>query len=178
MSSVPEARIDAYARAVLAIAEAEGFTSEVEDELFRFARTFEGNNELRMALSDRTLPADRRMAVVEQLMGAQAINVSTALASFIVGIGRASDLPAIVDRFVALAAAGRSHEVAEVRSAIALSESQLQALSAALSRATGKQVEVKVVVDPTVLGGLVAHVGDTVIDGTVRHRLDQLKESI
>ena len=46
------------------------------------------------------------------------------------------------------------------------------------AQATGKEVEVKVVVDPNVLGGVVARVGDTVIDGTVRHRLDQLKERI
>ena len=48
-------------------------------------------------------------------------------------------------------------------------------LAAALANATGKQVALKVVVDPTVLGGIVAVVGDTVIDGTVRSRLDQLK---
>ena len=49
-------------------------------------------------------------------------------------------------------------------------------LAKALSEATGKEVEVKVIVDPNVLGGVVARIGDTVIDGTVRHRLDQLKE--
>ena len=48
----------------------------------------------------------------------------------------------------------------------------------ALSRATGKNVEVKVIIDESVLGGIVATIGDTVIDGTVRHRLDQLKEQI
>jgi len=42
----------------------------------------------------------------------------------------------------------------------------------------GKPVDVRVVVDPSVLGGLVAQVGDTVIDGTVRRRLDQLKQAI
>ena len=47
-----------------------------------------------------------------------------------------------------------------------------------LSRATRKQVEVKVIVDESVMGGIVATIGDTVIDGTVRHRLDQLKEQI
>ena len=48
--------------------------------------------------------------------------------------------------------------------------------AAALAKATGKAVEVKVIVDPTVLGGVVTQVGDTVIDGTVRHRLEQLRE--
>jgi F-type H+-transporting ATPase subunit delta len=68
-------------------------------------------------------------------------------------------------------------EVAEVRSAIDLNDDQRKRLAEALGQATGKQVEVKVVVDPSVLGGIVAQVGDTVIDGSVRGRLDQLKNA-
>ena len=171
-------RTEAYAKALLEVARAEGMLGEVEDDLFRFARVFEGTDDLRMALTDPSLPADRRMAVVEELMGGKALNVSAALASFIVGIGRAADMPAIVGRFVELAAAEREHEVAEVRSAVPLDDTQRQRLAAALSQATGKQVEVKVIVDEKVLGGLVARIGDTVIDGTIRHRLEQLKETI
>ena len=174
----PNDRTEAYARALLEVARAEGMLGEVEDDLFRFARVFEGTDDLRTALTDPSLPADRRMAVVEELMGGKALNVSAALASFVVGIGRASELPAIVDRFVELAAAEREHAVAEVRSAVALDESQQQRLAAALSQATGKRVEVKVIIDEKVLGGIVARVGDTVIDGTIRHRLEQLKETI
>ena len=61
---------------------------------------------------------------------------------------------------------------------MALDDAQRGRIAEALSRATGKQVEVKVIVDESVLGGIVATIGDTVIDGTVRHRLDQLKEQI
>jgi F-type H+-transporting ATPase subunit delta len=178
MTTPHEQRIDAYARAIQGIAAAEGLSSEAEDELFRFARTFEGNDDLRMALSNAGLPVERRLAVVEELLGGKALSVTTAVVTFLVAIGRAFDLPEIVDRFVALAAESRSREVAEVRSAVPLTDDQTRRLVEALSTATGKQVEVKVVVDPSVLGGLVARVGDTVIDGTVRHRLDQLKDTI
>jgi F-type H+-transporting ATPase subunit delta len=171
-------RIEAYAKALLEVARAEGVLHEVEDDLFRFARVFEANDGLRSALTDPSLPTDRRMAVVEELMGGKALNTSAALASFVVGIGRASELPAIVGRFVELAAAERQHEVAEVRSAVALDEGQRSRLAEALSQATGKRVEVKVIIDEKVLGGIVARVGDTVIDGTIRHRLEQLKETI
>jgi F-type H+-transporting ATPase subunit delta len=67
---------------------------------------------------------------------------------------------------------------AEVRSAVPLDEDQRRRLAEALSAATGRAVEVKVVVDPEVLGGVVAQVGDTVIDGSVRARLDELRERI
>ena len=58
--------------------------------------------------------------------------------------------------------------MAEVRSAVPLTEDQRTRLAAALNKATGKDLEVKVIVDPTVLGGVLAQIGDTVIDGTVR----------
>jgi F-type H+-transporting ATPase subunit delta len=171
-------RVDTYARALLQIAQAEGHLTEVEDELFRFARVVEGNDELRMALSDRALPAERRQAIVEELLDHRALHTTSAILSFVVGAGRGNELPAIVHRFIELAAESREHQVAEVRSASPLDDGQRERLAAALSRATGKNIEVRVVVDPKVLGGVVATIGDTVIDGTVRHRLDQLKETI
>ena len=171
-------RIEAYARAMLEVARAEGRLAEVEDELFRFARTLDGSDELRMALSDPALPAERRVAVVQDLLGAKALQTSAALAEFVVSAGRGGDLPQIVDRFVELAAQERRHEIAEVRSAVPLSAEQVERLRDALANATNKDVEVKVVVDPSVLGGVVARIGDVVIDGSVRHRLEQLKEQI
>src|SRR5262245_4896228 len=176
MASSP--RVEAYANALLEVARVEGRLAEIEDELFRFARTVEGSDELRMALSDPSLPADRRVAVVNDLLGAKALRTSVALALFVVAAGRAGELPELVDRFVELAAAERRRAVAEVRSAVPLTEEQVDRLRTALNRATGKDVEVKVVVDATVLGGLVARVGDVVIDGSVRRRLEQLKEQI
>jgi F-type H+-transporting ATPase subunit delta len=65
-----------------------------------------------------------------------------------------------------------------VRSAVPLTDDQRDRLAKALEDATGKRVEIKVVVDPSVLGGIVAQVGDTVIDGSVRRRLDQLKNAL
>ncbi len=171
-------RIDAYARGLLEIVSAEGHLDEIEDELFRFARIVEGNDDLRMTLANAGMPVDRRAAVVDELLENRALPMTRAIAAFVVGAGRGHDLPAIVDRFVELAALTREHAVAEVRSAVPLDEGQQRRLAEALGRATGKQIDVKVIVDESVLGGLVATVGDTVIDGTVRHRLDELKEQM
>ena len=96
----------------------------------------------------------------------------------VVGSGHGRDLPAIVDRMVERAASSKDLEVAEVRSAVELTSDQQDRLRAALANATGKNVDLKVVVDPAVLGGLVATIGDVVIDGTVRTHLDQLKSRL
>ena len=169
-------RIDVYAQALLDIVSAEGHVDEVEDELFRFARIVEGNDELRMTLSNPGLPLDQRSAIVDDLLQNRALPTTRAVATFIVAAGRGYDLPAIVNRFVELAAETREQVVAEVRSAVALDDAQKARIAEALSRTTRKRVEVRVVVDESVLGGIVATIGDTVIDGTVRHRLEQLKE--
>jgi F-type H+-transporting ATPase subunit delta len=171
-------RVGAYAQAFFEIARAERRVDAVEDDLFRFSRAFDANDDLRMALSDRTLPAERRVAVIEDLMGRTALPTSVGLVAMVVGADRAGDLPAVVDRFLELSAAERQREVAEVRSAVPLDDQVRERLARALSEAVGKEVEVKVVVDPGVLGGVFARIGDTVIDGTIRRRLEELKERI
>jgi len=173
-----ETRIDGYARALFEIARAEGTIDEVEDELFRFARSFESSDSLRTALTDEQIPVAKRLAIVEDLLGGKATNTTTQLLSMVVGAGRGRDLPAIIDRLVARASAVRDLEVGEVRTAVPLTEDQKVRLTAALANATGKQINLKVVVDPSIIGGVVATVGDTVIDGSVRTRIEQLKSRL
>jgi F-type H+-transporting ATPase subunit delta len=173
-----DSRIEGYARGLFEIARAEGTIDEVEDELFRFARTYESSDELRNALTDDQIPASKRQAIVEDLLGGKVTSTTTQLISMVVGSGRARDLPAIVDKLVARASAAKNLEVAEVRTAIPLTPDQETRLAAALANATGKQVNLKVIVDPSVLGGVVATIGDTVIDGTVRTRIEQLKSRL
>jgi F-type H+-transporting ATPase subunit delta len=95
----------------------------------------------------------------------------------VVGTGRARDLQAIIGSLVEKIARTSNKAVAEARSAVNLTEDQRQRLAAALGKATGKEVEVKVIVDPRVMGGIVTQIGDIVIDGTVRHRLEQLRKA-
>ena len=94
------------------------------------------------------------------------------------GLGRGEDLMAIADQFTARSAEERDRAVAEVRSAVPLDDETVDRLARALAQRIGNQVEVRVVVDESVLGGLVARVGDTVIDGSVRKRLERLREAV
>jgi F-type H+-transporting ATPase subunit delta len=170
-------RVEAYADGMLAVARADGNLATVSDQLFRFARALETSDELRNAVADQHLPASRLQQIVEDLLGPRADPTTVALLSMAVGAGRGKDLPAIIDQLVGKAAAEEQKAVAEVRSAIELTDDQRSRLADANKKATGKNVEVKVVIDPTVLGGLVTTVGDTVIDGSVKTRLEQMKQA-
>ncbi|MDP4641976.1 MAG: ATP synthase F1 subunit delta [Ilumatobacteraceae bacterium] len=169
------AQINAYVAAMFEIASANDAVSVVEDDMFRLARAIESNEQLRAALNDTSLPADRRQNIVEQLLGGKAHNVTVQLVSLLVGTGHISLLPQVADALVKRASSSKQMEVAEVRSAVVLTDAQKARLAEALSKVAGKPVNLKVVVDPSVIGGLVATIGDEVIDDTVRTRLDQVK---
>jgi F-type H+-transporting ATPase subunit delta len=171
-------RNDAYATALFEVARAEGNLERVEAELYQVARAIEGNEQLRSKLTDQALPVELRQGIVEELLGDRTQPVTKALVSFVVGSGRARDLPKIIDLLVQRTAEERQEVVADIRSAIPLDDDQQARLADALSRRTGQKVSVKVNVDPSILGGIVATIGDTVIDGSIRRRLDQLKESL
>jgi F-type H+-transporting ATPase subunit delta len=176
MTSDP--RIDGYAAAILEVAKAEGELARVGDEMFRIARAFESSAELRDALTDPRLPIDRKTSIVGDLLGEKTSALSVNLVNFVVGVGMSSDLPAIADKLAERAAAERNKVIGEVRTAVELDDETIAKLGAALSRATGKDVEVKTVVDPSVVGGVYARVGDTVIDGSLSNRMQELRETL
>ena len=142
--------IAGYADALFAVAEANGVLLTVEDELFRFSQALNSDENLQATLDDSSLPVDRRQQIVEDLLEGSACERS---------------------------ASSRNKTVATVRSAVELDDSQKDKLVTALSGATNKDVEVKVVIDPSVIGGLITEIGDDIIDGSVRRRLNQLREN-
>lgn len=171
-------RIEGYAQGVFTIAEAEGALEDVEDELFRFAKVVERESALRDALADPALPADRKKAVIRELLGDRANPHTVNILGFLVEQGRGRDLGRIGEALVKLAGERRRRVVAEVRTAVPLSEEERDRLAAALSKATGRKVELKVLVDPSVIGGVLARVGDVVFDGTIRTRLREARERL
>jgi F-type H+-transporting ATPase subunit delta len=169
--------IAGYATALVAVAEAEGVTRKVEDELYTFAKETDQNPDLRAALTDQSLPVDNRQAIVRDSIGDRAHPVTVTLISFVIEAGHARDLSKIADAFVRIAATSREHAVAEVRTAVPLTDTQRKRLEQALSKATGRTVEAKVIVDPSVVGGVIARVDDLVFDGSVSGRLEDARHA-
>jgi F-type H+-transporting ATPase subunit delta len=170
--------IEGYADALFAVARAEGVLPRVEDELFDFAKAVEQNTPLREALTDAALAVENKKAVVADLLGGRADPVTITLLGFVIDAGRAREIPKIVETLATLAAGERDHALAEVRTAVALTDAQRDRLARALSRATGRTIDVKVVIDPTVVGGAIARVGDEVFDGSIATRLERARQGL
>jgi F-type H+-transporting ATPase subunit delta len=173
-----ESLIRGYAQALFAVAEAEGELEQVEDELYRFGQAVEKQPKLREALTDPALPGERKKAVIEDLLGARSSPHTTGLLAFLVEQGRAKDLPRILQAMAELAAERRRKAVAEVRTAVPLDAKRRDLLVKALSKATGKDIELKVLVDPSVIGGVVARVGDQVFDGSIRRKFELARQQL
>ncbi len=171
-------RVAGYANAVLKGVEGENRLGDVEDELFRFMRVVDGTSELQTALTTSEVSAESRRALVADLLGSRATATTTRLASYVTLVGRPreylNDLSWLVDRV----AAESNRRVAEVRSATELGSDERSRLGAALGQITGRTVEVRVTVDPTLIAGFVATIGDTVVDASAAHRLALLKERL
>jgi F-type H+-transporting ATPase subunit delta len=170
--------VDQYAQGLLAMAEAEGETERVTDELVRFGQALEQHDELREALGDRSLPVERRIAVVDELLEGRAHPQTVGAVAYVVQTGRGRLLVDIIKAFERAAASRRDREVAEVRTAVALTDDQRERLREALGKATGRDVELRAIVDDSVVGGILATVGDTVIDGTVSRQLARMRAQL
>ncbi len=171
-------RISGYASAILDLAKAEGELDRVESEFLAIGQALEKSAELRSTLTDPQVPMDKKHAVIDGLIGGRASQLTVGLVQFIVGQGRSSDIPSVARAFVEKAVESRDRAVAEVRSAVPLDDSTIERLAVALGRATGKRVEVKVVVDESIIGGIVARVGDVVIDGSIANAIGDLRQAV
>jgi F-type H+-transporting ATPase subunit delta len=148
----------------------------VGDEMFALSRLLDRTERLRHVLADADVPYRARAAVLEELLAGRAAPATLRLARYVLRNGRTRDLVGTFEWLVDLAARERGMRLAEVRSAVELDTAELARLATALGRLVARRVTVRVVVDPTVVGGLLVSVGDLVIDGTVRLRLERLRD--
>jgi F-type H+-transporting ATPase subunit delta len=169
-------RIDGYAAALLDIASVERVPSERIDEFCSAAPALSGNGELIEVLRDPRIPSERKQSIIDDLLGTRAAPVTVAAMNFLVSAGQARHLADIAARLAEKAADAEGEVVAEVRTPMDLDEDQMDRLKGAIARATNKRVQLRVIVDPSVVGGVVTKVGDTVLDGSIRGRFAELRE--
>jgi F-type H+-transporting ATPase subunit delta len=168
----------AYARALFEMAQAEGVVSRVEEELFRLRELLKKNPDLLEFLKDpNTKHEGKRKALGDLFQG----RVHPLVLNTLITLSdqdRAGRVVAVIEEFSACAA-GATHKVSgEVTTAIPLDEATLNRLATELSRVTGKNVQLFQKVDPSILGGAIIQVGEQIIDGSLRRKLDQIKERL
>ncbi|MEI6082754.1 MAG: ATP synthase F1 subunit delta [Verrucomicrobiota bacterium] len=167
-----------YARALFEMAQAEGVVSRVEEELFRLRELLKANPELFQFLKDPNIkPEGKRTALGDLFQG----RVHPLVLSTLISLSdqdRAGRVLHVIEDFSNIAAAARQTITGEVTVVVTLDDATLGRMATELSRITGKNVKLLQKIDPAILGGAIITVGEQIIDGSLRRKLDQLKDKL
>ena len=151
--------------------------SRVGDELFAVRRLIDHNQELRSALSDSSRSAADRSGLVHGILDKQILPATSVLVSQAITRGRGS-VDTALDEYLDIAAEAMQEAVATVHTARELSAAEQERLATALSKQYDTTVQIHVVIDEDLIGGLRVEIGDDVIDGTVVTRLDEARRRL
>jgi F-type H+-transporting ATPase subunit delta len=168
-----------YAKALFSLAREENRLAEIREELAQLGQLIADNAELRAVLFQPLHPVAERRAVLRAV--SEALGSSLLLRnfqSFLVDQRRLVDWFEIQKEFGRLADAAAGLTQARVTSATPLSQAQRERVQLALEGKSGGRVQLALEVDPTLVGGLIAQVGDLVYDGSLRTQLRQLRASL
>jgi F-type H+-transporting ATPase subunit delta len=164
--------------AVLAAAEAAGDLAEVEDELFRFGQIVDSDLRLASAIGATSVPASQRAELAATLLRGKVRPATLRLVTVALHGFGGRGFDGSLSRISELAARRRQREIAYVTVAAPLSQAEESRLAARLTQIYGRAVEVKVTVNPEVLGGASVRVGHDLYDGTVRRRLNETRAAL
>ena len=168
-----------YARALFDVALQQAEPGALRREIHDAAALLASHKGLRSALEHPALASEAKRKLVEAVWAGRTTSPLLArLLGLLVDKGRIGLLAAIEESFGALWNAHRGVVAAEAVSAVPLDEAQTRAVTEALRRATGKDVELQARADPALLGGLLVNMAGMTYDGTVRGRLRALRQRL
>jgi len=166
-----------YAKALVQLGSEGGLIDRFRDELSIINGIFSGNSELRAAFSDPALTQDQKKAIMKELIGKAAC--SELVGNFLlllVDKNRVAFLGQIVQTYEKLADEFSGVIRPVITTAFALDDSQVSAIQGALEKKTGKKVVPQMVVDASLLGGVVTQIGDIAYDNSVKTQLKRIKD--
>ena len=167
-----------YARALFDTANRQGQIDQVEEDLKTVDQAMRAAPRLLRALRAPTIPSARKTELVQHAFGARVSPLTQRFLTLLVERRREDVLTDIYPEFQRLANEARSLLPVQVTAALPLTDAERDALTRSLGARTGKTVVLNVNIDPSVLGGVVVRMGDTIIDGSVRSKLNQLRQRL
>ncbi|MCF8011257.1 MAG: F0F1 ATP synthase subunit delta [Clostridiales bacterium] len=167
-----------YAEALYEVAVAEEKVDQLEKELLTIANMLEQEKDLQKLLNHPRITAADKKNVLKASFEGKISEIALNFVSLVIDRGRENFIPDMINVFVEYANQARNISDVEVTSAVELSKEERANLVEALGKVTGKEVRASHSVDPSLIGGVVVQIGDKVMDGTVKARLQSLREHL
>ncbi len=170
--------VQGYAASLFQVARAEEALDRVEEELTRLKNSLESNAEVKQFLSNLRISPEGKKSALNQIFGEKVSTLTLSWINLVVDQGRQRKLPNIIEAFFGLAQESREKVTAEVITPVPLSDDLIQRLEKELSRASKKQVFLKPIIDESILGGVIVKMENKIIDGSVKHHLEEIKQEM
>lgn len=171
-------RVRGFARAVLSSISDTNRLRDIEERIFEFRNVVELAPKLRRALSGIGTNAEQRVQIIGDLIDDAFDDFFVEIIRFAASTGRIRDYVEVLDRIGVIAADMRAMKIAKVHVARPFSQEQAARVSEAIKVAYGSAVELREIIDASIIGGILTIVGDTIFDGSVKFRLDQLRDRL
>jgi F-type H+-transporting ATPase subunit delta len=167
-----------YARALFDTAVKSNALEQVEEDLKGVDAIMRTVPTLRRALGAPTIATSRKKQLLEQAFGTRVGALTLRFMTLAVDRRRQDILREIYPEFHRLANAARNILPVQVQSAVAMTDAERDELTAALAQKTGKKIQLSVDIEPELIGGMIVRMGDTIIDGSVKSKLEQLHRKL
>lgn len=168
-----------YANALADIALAQGAAEPAAKQLNDFGSAYAQSAELRTFLASPAVTVEAKHAVIEKITGRMGASKIIRNFLFVITDHRRTQLiPEILAMFQQVIRQRQGVAEAQISSAVELSAAQKKELAATLTKVTGKKIETKYSLDPALLGGAVVRIGDTIYDGSLRSRLNEMRSRL
>jgi F-type H+-transporting ATPase subunit delta len=167
-----------YAQALFLSSQEKNLLDEVEAELKMVVESIRGSEDLSKIIDRELIPAEEKKALMVKVFSGKISSQTMNFIKLVLDKKREKHLQEILSEFTALADTARNMLEAEVTTAAELSPQQQELLIKGLSSHTGKEVRLKINVDPSLLGGVMIKIGDKVYDGSARQQLQSLRERL
>ena len=172
-----ETAVRRYAEAAFEVATRDKTVDSWRSELDT-AAAIVADEKVGRALANPSIPLEERTATAETTFGRIVSRPVLNLIGLMLRRGRIQELPRLSAEFRRLDNARQGITIATATSASPLSPDEVRAITERMEQYTGGRVELDIQVDPSLLGGLVVRVGDRLIDGSVRSRLERLRNQL
>jgi F-type H+-transporting ATPase subunit delta len=166
-----------YAQAVFSIAREQNKLEQWAADLENMDSAF-NHSSLRNFLDNPKTTRENKIRFIREVLGSKINPEALNLAQLLVHRNRQHAVTDVFHEYIKLWNKLRGIEIAEVTTAIPIGTTEQEAIRNRLSAITGKQITVQMKVDPEIVGGLIARIGDTLIDGSVRTRLQNLRKQL
>ena len=165
-----------YALALMELAEEQNMLEKLAEDLRDVEATIDGSRELKIFLASPIATPEQKLKILTEIFGKRSMDITMRFMSLLVRKGRAEYVHAAAEEFLRMLDAKRNILRANIQSAATLTEEEQMQLLAQLERRTGKRIRATFDINPALRGGFVARLGDDMVDASLKHQLEVLRE--